>query len=75
MTDNHNNTSEFDKVIFTCHSNQILELLDNPNHNEKELISAIKYQPKMAILHTDDSIMPKRQLAWSSWNYLSSHKP
>lgn len=26
----------------------------------------------MAILHTDDSIMPKRQLAWSSWNYLSS---
>ena len=72
ITDDQNNISEFDKVVFACHSNEVLELLDDPNQNEKELISAIKYQPNTVILHTDDAIMPKRKTAWSSWNYLSA---
>ncbi|MED7787448.1 FAD-dependent oxidoreductase [Francisella sp. 19X1-34] len=72
ITDKQNNINEFDKVVFACHSNEVLELLDDPNQNEKELISAIKYQPNTVILHTDDAIMPKRKTAWSSWNYLSA---
>ncbi|QIW09618.1 FAD-dependent oxidoreductase [Francisella sp. LA112445] len=72
ITDNQNSINEFDKVVFACHSNEVLELLDDPNQNEKELISAIKYQPNTVILHTDDAIMPKRKTAWSSWNYLSA---
>lgn len=72
ITDNQNNINEFDKVVFACHSNEVLELLDNPNQNEKELISAIKYQSNSVILHTDNAIMPKRKTAWSSWNYLSA---
>ncbi|AIT09978.1 NAD/FAD-binding protein [Candidatus Francisella endociliophora] len=72
VTDSNNTSQEFDKVVFACHSTEILELLDNPNTAEKELISAIKYQPNSVILHTDESIMPKRKNAWSSWNYLSA---
>lgn len=72
ITDINNSTQEFDKVIFACHSTEVLEILDKPSEGEKELISAIKYQPNSVILHTDESSMPKRKAAWSSWNYLSA---
>ncbi|AJC49361.1 NAD(P)-binding protein [Allofrancisella guangzhouensis] len=71
IVDQRNNINEFDKVIFACHPNEILEILDDPCINEKKLLTAIKYQPNTAILHTDDRLMPKRLKAWSSWNYLS----
>ncbi|QIV94111.1 NAD(P)/FAD-dependent oxidoreductase [Allofrancisella frigidaquae] len=71
ITDERNIINEFDKVIFACHPNEILEILDDPCINEKKLLTAIKYQPNTAILHTDEKLMPKRSKAWSSWNYLN----
>ena len=71
ITDINGDAKEYDKVIFACHSDEVLKLLDEPTTDEKGLIGAIKYQPNSVILHTDESIMPKRKKAWSSWNYLS----
>ena len=59
----------FDSVIFANHSNQVLELLDDPSKNEKEILSSIKYQKNDVLLHFDESILPKRKSAWSSWNF------
>ena len=61
---------DFDSIIFACHSNQSLAMLDSPSREEEEILSAIKYQKNDALLHFDDSILPKRKNAWSSWNYL-----
>ena len=61
---------DFDSIIFACHSNQSLAMLDSPSKEEEEILSAIKYQKNDALLHFDDSILPKRKNAWSSWNYL-----
>lgn len=61
----------YDKVIFACHSDQVMKLLQNPTDKEQKTIGAIKYQPNEMILHTDQSFMPKRKKAWSSWVYLS----
>ncbi len=60
---------EFDSVVFATHSNQSLKLHDEPSSLEKEILSAIPYQNNNALLHYDDSILPKRKNAWSSWNY------
>ena len=60
----------FDVVVFATHSNQSLRLLKDPSELEHEILSAIPYQNNKAILHYDDSILPKRKNAWSSWNYL-----
>ena len=67
---NSHESENFDSVIFATHSNQSLAMLDAPTKEEVEILSAIKYQKNDALLHYDDSILPKRKNAWSSWNYL-----
>ena len=62
-------TFEFDQVIFACHSDQALSLLDQPTDDEQAVLGAIPYQMNDVVLHTDDSLMPKRKLAWAAWNY------
>jgi len=59
----------FDKVIFACHADQALRLIDNPTPQEQRLLSSFRYQYNKATVHTDASVMPKQQRAWSSWNY------
>lgn len=60
----------FDQVIFACHSDQALAMLDNPNNQHSEILGAIKYAANEVVLHTDTTLLPKRKLAWASWNYL-----
>ena len=59
----------FDQVIFACHSDQALGLIKHPCGSEKSALSKIPYQPNEVVLHADDKLLPKKRLAWSSWNY------
>ncbi len=59
----------FDKVIVACHGDQALQLLVNPSAAESRLLGEFHYQPNVATVHTDASVMPRTRLAWSSWNY------
>lgn len=60
---------EFDQVVFACHSDQALAMLDQPTDAEHEILGAIPYQKNEVVLHTDRRLMPKRKLAWAAWNY------
>lgn len=59
----------FDQVVFACHSNQALGILDKPTEQENEILGAIPYQENEVVLHTDRRMMPKNKLAWAAWNY------
>ncbi len=61
---------KFDQVIFACHSDQVLKILDDPNQAESKLLSAIPFKENSVVMHTDRSLLPKRKRAWASWNYL-----
>ncbi len=61
----------FAQVIFACHADQALALLTAPTPAERELLGAIRFQENPAVLHQDTGVMPRRRLAWSSWNYVS----
>jgi predicted NAD/FAD-binding protein len=63
---------DFDAVVIATHSDQALKMLLNPSDNEKNILGAIPYKHNDVILHTDSSVMPKRRLAWASWNYLDN---
>lgn len=59
----------FDRVILACHADQSLALLDDAEPEERRVLGAFRYQPNLATVHTDPGVMPRRRLAWSSWNH------
>ena len=63
------NSEAFDQVIFACHSDQALQILGDADANESEVLGQIPYESNSVVLHTDESLLPKRRSAWASWNY------
>lgn len=61
----------FDRVIVAAHADQALALLESPSEQERRVLGAFSYQPNLAVLHRDASLMPRRRRAWASWNYLA----
>ena len=59
----------FDDVVLCCHSDQALALLRDATVAEREVLGAIRYQPNVAVLHTDAQVLPTRPKAWAAWNY------
>ena len=60
---------EFDQVVLACHSDQALQMLDQPSTLESDILGALPFQMNEVVLHTDSRLMPKKDLAWASWNY------
>ncbi len=63
----------FDQVILACHSDQSLRLLD-ADPEERAFLGAIRYSANKAVLHRDPALMPGRQRAWGSWNYIGDRR-
>ncbi len=59
----------FDEVVFATHSDVTLALLADASPQEQADLGAVRYQANDAVLHADESVMPKRRAVWSSWNY------
>ena len=66
----HGRVQWFDDVIFACHSDQALKLLDDISLLEQNILGDMKYQANEVVLHTDTALLPRRNAAWASWNYL-----
>jgi predicted NAD/FAD-binding protein len=62
-------TESFDQVVFACHTDQALRLLGDASETELRILSAIPYQPNVAVVHTDARLLPRRKRAWAAWNY------
>lgn len=62
-------SERFDKVVFACHSDQALALLAEASTAERQILGALPYADNDVVLHTDTRLLPKRPLAWASWNY------
>ena len=58
----------YDKVVLACHADQSLSLLDDSSDDEKQILSNFSYKENIAVIHTDQNIMPNNKNVWSSWN-------
>ena len=65
----------FDALVIATHSDQALTLLEDPNSSETSILSAMPYRTNEVVLHTDESLLPKNKLTWSSWNYRLRNLP
>tara|TARA_Y100000590_G_C15599672_1_gene969507 strand:+ start:73 stop:1314 length:1242 start_codon:yes stop_codon:yes gene_type:complete len=59
---------DYDHVIFACHADDSLKLIENPTENEIKILKSFQYKKNIAVLHNDEILMPKNKKAWSSWN-------
>lgn len=64
---------QFDQLVFACHTDQAMALLQDPVDEAVSILSRIPYQPNTAILHTDTRMLPDRKRAWAAWNYMAWH--
>ena len=61
---------QFDEVVFACHGDQILPLLANPTEAERTILNSFTSTRNETCLHTDATLLPRREAARASWNYL-----
>lgn len=65
-------SEQFDQVVMACHSDQALAILGaTATDGQREVLSAIRYQPNRAVLHTDRALLPRDEALWSAWNYFA----
>ena len=72
VTDSKGHSERYDHVVLASHADQSLKMLADPSPKERNLLGAFRYSRNLAVLHTDDTFMPKRRAVWSSWNYIGS---
>tara|TARA_Y100000590_G_scaffold211965_1_gene240239 strand:- start:590 stop:1327 length:738 start_codon:yes stop_codon:yes gene_type:complete len=65
---------DYDQVVLASHADESLDMLEKPTLQEKNILEKFKYVKNEAILHTDESLMPQKKRAWSSWNSISDGK-
>src|SRR5258708_21027237 len=68
--DSHGKSEMYDHVVIAAHSDQALAMLSDADDRERSILGAIGYSPNSVYLHRDTRLMPKRQRAWASWNFL-----
>lgn len=61
----------YDQVIFACHADEALKMIETPSDDERNLLGAFDYQDNQIVVHSDLSFMPQNQKCWASWVYLS----
>ena len=62
----------FDHVILATHGDQALNILRPVATNEEmNILSGFRTSRNIAVLHADTSLMPRRKVAWSAWNYIT----
>ena len=60
----------FDHVVLAAHADQSLKLISDATEQERAILSGFRFQPNLAVLHSDPSLMPQRRQAWGAWNYI-----
>ena len=65
----------FDHVILATHGDTAASIIQSSaTHEEMDVMSNFHTSENTAILHSDLSLMPQKDMAWSSWNYIT-HSP
>jgi predicted NAD/FAD-binding protein len=70
IRDGRGGVETFDQVVIATHANVGLDLLESPLPAEKATFGCIGYSRNLAVLHSDENLMPRRRRIWSAWNYM-----
>ncbi len=60
-----------DAVVLACHADEALALLGDADDRERDALSGFSYTHNRIVLHTDGSLLPNKDAARASWNYVT----
>ncbi|MBY0566121.1 MAG: NAD(P)/FAD-dependent oxidoreductase [Hyphomonadaceae bacterium] len=66
-------TERFDHIVIATHGDEALAMLDDASSEEQRLLGAFRYAKNRAVLHSDPTLMPRREGLWASWNYVGDN--
>ncbi len=69
VVDGNGHAARYDAVVIATHPDQALSLLADPTPAQREVLSALPYSTNPALLHTDESVLPRARRARASWNF------
>ena len=72
VRDSEGHWQRFDRIVLACHADQALDLLDDADARERDILERFAYSTNEVWLHSDASLMPRRQKVWASWNYVAN---
>ena len=59
---------DYDKVVIATHADDALKIIHNPTEEEDKILKNFNYRENTAVIHFDETVMPKNKKAWCSWN-------
>jgi len=69
VTDGNGVVTAYDAVVIATHPGQALAMLAAPTTAQREVLGALPYSRNVALLHTDESVLPSAEGARASWNF------
>jgi predicted NAD/FAD-binding protein len=75
VRDGNGAVETFDHVVIATHADEGLALLETPRPAERAAFGCFAYNRNLAVLHSDESLMPRRRGLWSAWNYMGVATP
>jgi predicted NAD/FAD-binding protein/DUF1365 family protein len=70
VTDGNGRVTSYDAAIIATHPDQALAMLETPTAAQREALAGLPYSRSSALLHTDESLLPRGSHARASWNFL-----
>jgi predicted NAD/FAD-binding protein len=70
VEDERGGIDRFSDIVIATHADQAIELLADPDPQERQILGAFKYTDNDVVLHSDASLMPRERRVWSSWNFI-----
>jgi predicted NAD/FAD-binding protein len=70
VTDGNGRMTAYDAAVIATHPDQALAMLESPTEAQRAALVALPYSENPALLHTDESLLPREHHARASWNFL-----
>jgi predicted NAD/FAD-binding protein len=61
---------KYDFVVLASHSNESRQIAKDISKEKSDILKYFEYNENLAVLHSDESAMPKAKKVWSAWNQI-----
>ena len=65
---------DYDKVIIATHADEAKKMIEDKSEDEAKILGSFQYKKNLAIIHSDEVVMPQKRFNWSAWNTSISKK-